>query len=65
MLFMLLVQHLNALHAARTIFIQTEAEERIRRAPRYTVRASEQLFENGDSFFTKVKVKSVGLDQER
>ena len=27
-------KHLNALHAARKIFIQTEAEERIRRALR-------------------------------
>ena len=44
-------KHLNALHAARKIFIQTEAEERIRRALRNKVRASEQIFENGDRFF--------------
>ena len=41
-------KHLNALHAARKIFIQTEADARIRRALRNKVRASEQIFENGD-----------------
>ena len=46
-------KHLNALHAARKIFIQTEAEERIRRALRNKVRASEQIFENGDRVFYK------------
>ena len=44
-------KHLNALHAARKILIQTEAEERIRRALRNKVRASEQIFENGDRVF--------------
>ena len=33
-------KHLNALHAARKIFIQTEADARIRRALRNKVRAS-------------------------
>ena len=37
-------QHLNALHAIRKAFIQSEAEERIRRALRNKVRASEQVF---------------------
>ena len=44
-------KHLNTLHAARKIFIQTEADERIRRALRNKVRASEQIFENGDRVF--------------
>ena len=35
------VKHLNALHTARKIFIQTEADARIRRALRNKVRASE------------------------
>ena len=39
-------EHLNALHAARKAFIQTEADEKIRRALRNKVRASEQVFEN-------------------
>ncbi|MCG7877703.1 MAG: transposase [Candidatus Thiodiazotropha endolucinida] len=46
-------QHLNALHAARKAFIETEADERIRRALRNKVRASEQVFENGDRVFYK------------
>ena len=44
-------KHLNALHAARKIFIQTEADAMIRRALRNNVRASEQIFENGDRVF--------------
>ena len=46
-------QHLNALHAARKAFIQTEADERIRRALWNKVRASEQIFENGERVFYK------------
>ena len=56
-------KHLNVLHAARKIFIQTEADIRIRRALRNKVRASEQIFENGDRVFTNGKETSVGLDQ--
>jgi hypothetical protein len=48
-----LAKHLNALHAARRAFIQSEADERIRRALRCKVRASEQVFENGDRVFYK------------
>ena len=44
-------KHLNALHAARKIFIESEANERIRRALRHKVRASEQVFENEDRVF--------------
>ena len=46
-------QHLNALHATRKAFIQSEAGERIRRALRNKVRASEQVFMNGDRVFYK------------
>ena len=46
-------QRLNALHGARKAFIQTEADGRIRRALRKKVRASEQVFENGDRVFYK------------
>ena len=59
-------KHLNALHAARKKFIQTEADARIRKALRNKVRASEQIFENSDRvFFTNGKEKSVDLDQGR
>ena len=54
-------KHLNALHAARKIFIQTEADARIRRALRNKVRASEQIFENGDRVFYKWEGKERWL----
>ena len=54
-------QHLNALHAARKAFIQTEADERIRRALRNKVRASEQVFENGDRVYYKREGKERWL----
>ena len=46
-------KHLNALHAARQSYTQLEADERIRRALRNKVRASEQTFEMGDLVFYK------------
>lgn len=46
-------KHLNVLHASRIAFIQSEADERIRRALRGKVRASEQVFKNGDRVFYK------------
>lgn len=46
-------KHLNALHASRQAFIQTEAEKRIRRALRTKIRAAEKIFENSDSVFYK------------
>ena len=46
-------KHLNVLHATRRAFIQSEADERVRRALRNKVRASEQLFEHGDRVFYK------------
>ena len=54
-------QHLNALHGARKAFIQTEADERIKRALRNKVRASEQEFENGDRVFYKRERKERWL----
>ena len=54
-------KHLNALHAARKIFIESEANERIRRALRHKVRASEQVFENGDRVFYKREGKERWL----
>ena len=54
-------QHLNALHGARNAFIQTEADERIRRTLRNKVRASKQVFENGDRVFYKREGKERWL----
>ena len=54
-------EHLNALHAARRAFIQTEADERIRRALRNKVRAAEQVFKNGDIVFYKREGKERWL----
>ena len=47
------MKFLNALHAARRSFVASEAEERIRRALRSKVRASEQVYRNGDRVFYK------------
>lgn len=46
-------KHLNSLHAARKAFIETEADERIRRALRHKVRVSEQVFKKGDQVYYK------------
>ena len=54
-------KHLNALHAARKIFIQTVADARVRRALRNKVRASEQIFENGNRVFYKREGKERWL----
>ena len=49
----MLATHINALHAARQAFIQSESSERVRRALRHKVRASEQKFSNGDRVYYK------------
>ena len=46
-------KHLDTLHASRKAFIETEANERIRRALRTKVRAAEQRYLNGDLVFYK------------
>ena len=48
-----LVKHLNSLHAARQAFIESEADERIRRALRSKIRASEKQFSPGDKVYYK------------
>ena len=45
--------HLNALHAARRAFVQSESEERIRRALRCNVRTSEERYVHGDQVYYK------------
>ena len=54
-------KHLNVLHDARKAYIQTEADERLRRALRTKVRAAEQIFENGDTVFYKREGKDRWL----
>ena len=54
-------QHLNALHEARRAYIQTEANKRIRRALRTKVRATEQIYQNGDTVFYKQEGKERWL----
>ena len=44
---------LNALHAARKSVIETESNERIRRALHHKVRSCETVFNHGDSVFYK------------
>lgn len=54
-------KHLNVLHDARKAYIQTEADERLRRALRTKARAAEQIFENGDTVFYKREGKDRWL----
>lgn len=46
-------QHLNALRSARKAFIESESDEKIRRALRSKVRTSEQTFAFGDAVYYK------------
>ena len=48
-----LEKHLNALHAARKSFIETESNECIRCALRHKVRSCETVFNHGDSVVYK------------
>lgn len=54
-------KHLNTLYETRKAYIKTEADERIRRALRTKVRATEQVFENGDKVFYKREGKERWL----
>lgn len=56
-----LAKHLNALHMARRAFIESEADERIRRALRAKVRAAEEIFRHGDRVFYKREESSKWL----
>ena len=46
-------KHLNALHAARRAYAQAEASERIRRALRHNIRATENPLQSGEAVFYK------------
>ncbi len=48
-----LAKHLNVFYTARREFIKSESDERIRRALRSKIRASEQKFVVGDKVFYK------------
>ena len=54
-------RHLNTLHATRKAFIDTEANERIRRALRTKVRAAEQRYLNSDLVFYKRECREKWL----
>ena len=49
----ILKTHLDALFSARKAFIQCEADERIRRALRHPIRATDDVFNPGDRVFYK------------
>ena len=53
--------HLNTLHSAREAFIQSEADERLRRALRHKISMIEQNFENGESVYYKRDGKQMWL----
>ena len=54
-------KHLNALHSSRRAYIETEANERIRRALRGKIRAAEDIFEKGDTVYYKREGKERWL----
>ena len=58
-------KHINSLHAVRKAFSESESDERLRRALRSKVRASEQIFENNDNVFYKREGKDRWLSPEK
>lgn len=51
--------HINALHQARRVFMESKANERIRRALRSKIRAAEEKYENGDLVYYKGEGREV------
>ena len=49
------------MHSARKAFIKCEADEKIRRALRYPIRATEETLDPGDSLFYKKEEKNKWL----
>ncbi|ESO93006.1 hypothetical protein LOTGIDRAFT_162030 [Lottia gigantea] len=47
-------QHLNDLHSGRRAFVAAESAERIRRALRHQIRATNELFHQGDKVYFKL-----------
>ena len=55
----MIASHLNALHSARKRFIETEADEKLRRALRHKTRTSTSItFQTGDQVYYKKKDSS-------
>ena len=48
-----LAQHLNAMYATRRAYIESESNERIRRALRGKIRAAEDIYQQGDTVYYK------------
>ena len=49
----ILKNHLDAMYSARTAFMKCQADEKIRRALRHPIRATEEIFLPGDHVFYK------------
>ena len=45
--------HLNVMYTARRAFVKSESSDKIKRALRHPVRASEEFFENGEKVVYK------------
>ena len=54
-------KHLNCLHSARQLFIQSESDERIRRALRHKIRACNEQYEKGVEVFYKKDTNPLWL----
>ena len=57
----ILKHHLDAMHSARKAFVKCEADEKICRALRHLVRATEETFNPGDSVFHEKEGKNRWL----
>ena len=57
----ILKHHLDTMHSARKAFVKCEEDEKIRRALRHPVRATEETFNSGDSVFYKKEGKNRWL----
>ena len=60
----IICDNLNSMHAAREEFIKFESDEKIKRALRHNVRATDDSeIENGERFFINERTVSTGMVQ--
>ena len=55
--------HLNAMYAARRAFVKAESSDRIKRALRHPVRASENFLKMERKYFTNEMMENTGMVQ--
>ena len=62
-------KHIHATHSARSVFIEAECSEKVRRALRAKLRTQSICFKHGDKVFTRQMIQTArgaqGLSQEK